>query len=82
MNKLKERVTGNGHPFFSYSYSIVLTDNNTKKEVLTNKLDEWQKKSNKNALMVFLFALSLQTVSEMIPNKVKSKSINKLDSLL
>lgn len=30
--------------------------------------------------MVFLFALSLQSVSVMIPNKVKSKSINKLDS--
>ena len=30
--------------------------------------------------MVFLFALSLQSVSEMIPNKVKSKSINKLNS--
>lgn len=30
--------------------------------------------------MVFLFALSLQSVSVMIPNKAKSKSINKLDS--
>ena len=30
--------------------------------------------------MVFLFALSLQPVSVMIPNKAKSKSINKLDS--
>jgi len=45
-------------------------------------MDEKRKKSNKNALMVFLFALSLQSVSEMIPNTVKSKSINKLDSLL
>lgn len=43
-------------------------------------MDEKRKKSNKNALMVFLFVLSLQSVSEMIPNKVKSKSINKLDS--
>lgn len=32
--------------------------------------------------MVFLFALSLQSVSEMIPNIVKSKSINKLDSFI
>lgn len=43
-------------------------------------MDEKRKKSNKNALMVFLFALSLQSVSVMIPNKAKSKSINKLDS--
>lgn len=45
-------------------------------------MDEKRKKSNKNALMVFLFALSLQSVSEMIPNIVKSKSINKLDSFI
>lgn len=43
-------------------------------------MDEKRKKSNKNALMVFFFALSLQSVSVMIPNKAKSKSINKLDS--
>ena len=32
--------------------------------------------------MVFLFVLSLQAVSDMIPNKAKSKSINKLDSFI
>lgn len=38
-------------------------------------MDEKRKKSNKNALMVFLFALSLQSVSVMIPNIVNQNQL-------
>lgn len=54
---------------------VVFIQNKPQKEIPTNFLDEKRKKSNKNALMVFLFALSLQPVSVMIPNIVNQNQL-------